>query len=469
MSVIPKTLAITAAATLAFSGIFGTTAVANEPEIDGAARGTQSRTTSAPLVSLKVLPPTNGAAGFRDGTWYVENDPVIVVDGIDCAPVGMQCNEFSINLPSLGYDSGWRTPSAGTFDLPLLTDKNVAHVGTITVRDSATGETASVPLQYKSWDHDLTNTPAGGGVNAQGQVVNPTSITASTIHAPAEMWWGIWKLDEFATGVSPTEGNQTTASSSSVTTDLTYLYGPDAKDESYYFISEHYARSTIGIDMYATEGQAFYVKIPEIAANTNAVLNPTVMTATPKFEDSIVTWAITNSTGTQVATGTDLTVPEDTLKALADGTYTITFTENQFGLTDDTSIDFDVAHNPLDPTDPADPSDPKDPAEPSDPKDPADPNGSEEPGNLDDGDQAGVDLPQSPIANVSVDYGVLSGTQDDTDSNVKYAVVAQNGSTSHGELAQTGTDAGSLVLISTAFVGAGLAAAALRKRSVQKN
>ncbi|MCB5953848.1 LPXTG cell wall anchor domain-containing protein [Enterococcus sp. CWB-B31] len=71
----------------------------------------------------------------------------------------------------------------------------------------------------------------------------------------------------------------------------------------------------------------FTIRHPESTTTVDKPINPDSITGTQKITDSVLTWEIKDSSGTVVASGTGSEVPQDTIKGLEEGDYTVEFTE----------------------------------------------------------------------------------------------------------------------------------------------
>lgn len=112
----------------------------------------------------------------------------------------------------------------------------------------------------------------------------------------------------------------------------------------------------------------FKLRHPETTTTVDKTVNPESITGTQKHPESSLGWVIYDKEGKPVASGTGGKVPQSEMDALADGDYTVAFTETTpEGLTDTSkgkfSINKKAEPKPEDPMQPVAPINPTKPAD----------------------------------------------------------------------------------------------------------
>ncbi|QIK85294.1 hypothetical protein G7061_01095 [Erysipelothrix sp. HDW6B] len=157
---------------------------------------------------------------------------------------------------------------------------------------------------------------------------NPTSITGSKKLSDSTLEWTIgYGLTTVHTGTG-----------AAIPQDI--LEGLDA---GRYFVT-YVERSATGET--SRKLDEFEVRYPNPTVTVDKAENPTKIEATPAIAESTLKWVITSATG-DIKSGTGSVIVED-LQGLADGTYTVTFTETSpEGLTKDGSINITIKKDPV--------------------------------------------------------------------------------------------------------------------------
>ena len=157
---------------------------------------------------------------------------------------------------------------------------------------------------------------------------NPTSITGSKKLSDSTLEWTIgYGLTTVHTGTG-----------TAIPQDV--LSGLNA---GRYFVT-YMERSATG--QTSQKLDEFEVRYPNPTITLNSFENPNGIGAIPAIKESTLKWVITSATG-DIKSGIDLVTVED-LEGLADGEYTITFTETSpEGLTKDSSTTFTIKKAPI--------------------------------------------------------------------------------------------------------------------------
>ncbi|WP_159634652.1 hypothetical protein [Erysipelothrix anatis] len=157
---------------------------------------------------------------------------------------------------------------------------------------------------------------------------NPTSITGSKKLSDSTLEWTI--------GVGLTTIH--TGTGAAIPQDI--LEGLSA---GRYFVT-YVERSVAG--QTSQKQEEFEVRYPNPTITLNSLENPTGIGAIPAIAESTLKWVITSATG-DIKSGIDLVTVED-LEELADGEYTVIFTETSpEGLTKDSSTNFTIKKDPV--------------------------------------------------------------------------------------------------------------------------
>ncbi|MCO6018511.1 hypothetical protein CKN86_01035 [Carnobacterium divergens] len=291
---------------------------------------------------------TEGSTHSSDGTFKIRRpETTTTVD----KPVNPSSVTGTQKLPESSlewviYDSAGKKVASGVGNEVPLSEMEGLKDGDYKVEFT---ETSPEGLTHSSSDKFKLRHPET--TTTVDKPVNPESITGTQKHPESNLGWVIY--DKEGKPVVSGTGNKVPLS------EMEGLKDGDYKVEFTETSPEGLTHSS---------SDEFKLRHPETTTTVDKPVNPESVTGTQKHPESSLGWVIYDKEGKPVASGKGGKVPQSEMDALADGDYTVAFTETTpEGLTDTSkgkfSINKKAEPKPEEPTQPVAPINPTKPAD----------------------------------------------------------------------------------------------------------
>ncbi|EUJ25962.1 hypothetical protein [Listeria cornellensis] len=202
----------------------------------------------------------------------------------------------------------------------LKAETEIDYAGTIDISNLSDGKYYIVLKSYSVFGYDtgtmivnVQHVVATVGVTGEHGKINPNKLTAGSDKANAETAWTI------------KDANGTVIETGAGSIPDSVLSG--LKEGSYTIENTATIVTEYGNTVANTATDTFLIRHPESTTTVDKAINPNGITGGQKIADSTLSWEIKNSDGIVLATGSGKDVPKATITGLAEGSYTVSFTE----------------------------------------------------------------------------------------------------------------------------------------------